>query len=577
MAIDQTFFLAKPGQFGIRINRPFLMLRAIIFSGFLTLTTINALGQLCNCPPLSTCSPCSGGLTRLTLRFNGTLPSLISAFDDDGMIYSGILSPGSTFSFQGSKVNEKFVGSSVYVTINGALNATIFSSCGSVYPGTVVGSFTVMSAFSKNGGNLCCLPSSMETIPPVISNCPSSFSVNLPSSSCTTPVNWTPPSATDNCTLESFVRTHSPGDNFTLGNTIVVYTATDSYGNSSTCSFNVTVRDITPPVISGCPTNITVPANSLCKAIASWTPPTASDNCTVTMISNHSPGEQFSTGVTPVTYTATDGKGNVSTCTFNVIVEDKIPPVIAGCPSDISVSANGSCQALVTWTLPSVTDNCSAVLSSTHNPGSNFPFGETIVTYTATDPSGNASTCSFKVLVSNASNPNITACPKDITINATNTAPLTVTWEEPQGSVLCGELSVKKSHTPGSSFPVGTTLVSYEFEGEDGNSSICEFNVIVTDQDAMFGVSKVVTPDGDGINDTWLISNIEKYRANTVLVVDRWGNKIFSATGYDNENIFWNATNKNGTVVPTGTYFYTIEVRHQNAVVQKKGFLEVIQ
>ncbi|MBA4053163.1 MAG: hypothetical protein C0490_00470, partial [Marivirga sp.] len=382
MAIDQIFFLAKPGQLRVTIRQLFLVVRAIVISGFLMLASTNALGQSCDCPALNTCSPCSGGLTRLALKFNGPLSALISAFDDDGQIYSGFLSPGSTFSFQGSVVNEKFVGSAVYITVNAVLNATILSSCGSVYPGSVAGSFTVMSAYSKNGGNVCCLPASMETIPPVISSCPVSFSVNLPSSSCSTPVTWTPPSATDNCTLGSFVRTHSPGDNFPLGNTQVVYTATDSYGNSSTCSFTVTVKDITPPVITGCPANITASANSVCKAIVSWTPPSATDNCTVTMISNHSPDEQFSLGVTPVTYTATDSKGNVSTCTFNVIVEDKINPVIAGCPSNVSVSANGSCQAVVTWTLPSVTDNCSAILTSTHNSGATFSFGETIVTYT---------------------------------------------------------------------------------------------------------------------------------------------------------------------------------------------------
>ena len=61
------------------------------------------------------------------------------------------------------------------------------------------------------------------------------------------------------------------------------------------------------------------------------------------------------------------------------------------------------------------------------------------------------------------------------------------------------------------------------------------------------------------------------------MVIDRWGNKIFHATGYDNERTVWRGTNSNGTIVPTGTYFYTIEVKDQGKVVLKKGFIEVIQ
>lgn len=434
-----------------------------------------------------------------------------------------------------------------------------------------------MSATSRNGAIICCLPASMETVPPVISNCPVSFTVNLPSSSCSMAVSWTAPTATDNCAVSSFTSSYSPGDIFFRGDTQVTYTASDPYGNTSTCAFVVTVKDITPPVITGCPANITVSADAGCKATAVWTPPAATDNCTVTMSGTHNSGQVFPLGLTKVTYTATDGAGNVSICTFNVTVEDKIKPVFAGCPSDIFTTANASCQAVVSWTAPSATDNCPVTLTPTHNPGTTFPFGETIVTYTATDQGGNVAVCSFKVVVGNGASPVITGCPKDITVNALKAGPVTVTWEEPQASVSCGELLVVRSHMPGSSFPAGTTPVTYVFTDVNGKSSVCDFNVIVLEKDDLFSVSKVLTPDGDGINDTWVILNIENYRNNTVLIVDRWGNKIFSATGYDNEKIFWNGMNKNGAMVPTGTYFYTVEVRHQDAVIQKKGFLELIQ
>ncbi len=575
MAIERNFFLAKLNLWETLV-KPVLTVRILVICGLLNFCS-DALAQSCDCPAANVCSTCSGGLSRLTLRFNGTIASVITASDQQGLVYTGLVIPGGTFSFAGSIVNEKFVGPTVYLTVTAILNATIGSVCGSAYPGSVFGSFTVVSAESKNGGILCCLPESIEKIAPVISNCPASFAVNLPASSCSMAVNWTAPTATDNCTLDTFIPTHSPGGIFALGNTPVTYTARDSYGNTSSCSFTVTVNDVTPPVITGCPVNITVPVGASCKASASWIAPTATDNCTVSMTSNHVPGEQFALGVTPVTYTATDGKGNVSTCSFNVIVEDKIAPVITACPVNIVTNANSSCQAMVNWVPPAATDHCLQSFVASHDPGATFPLGNTTVTYTATDKSGNTATCSFNVSVVNSLVPAISGCPDNITVNANAAGVASVTWAEPLATVQCGTVSVTRSHSPGGSFDTGTHAVTYEFEDETGKSAQCTFSVIVLERESLFAVSKVVTPDGDGINDFWLITNIENYKINSVVVIDRWGNIIFTATGYDNQKVFWDGTNKNGKIVPTGTYFYTIEVRQQDVVVQKKGFLEVIQ
>ena len=60
-------------------------------------------------------------------------------------------------------------------------------------------------------------------------------------------------------------------------------------------------------------------------------------------------------------------------------------------PPDINQTADsGDCEAVVTWTAPTADDNCSATLSSTHNPGDSFNVGTTTVTYTATDAAGNS-------------------------------------------------------------------------------------------------------------------------------------------------------------------------------------------
>ena len=106
---------------------------------------------------------------------------------------------------------------------------------------------------------------------------------------------------------------------------------------------------------------------------------------------SHAPGATFPVGTTAVTYTFTDGNSNTSTCTFNVIVQDNTPPVISGCPTDITVQTGAgrlTCNQTASWTEPTALDNCLGSMTYTtrsHAPGATFPVGTTAVTYTFTD------------------------------------------------------------------------------------------------------------------------------------------------------------------------------------------------
>jgi gliding motility-associated-like protein len=87
----------------------------------------------------------------------------------------------------------------------------------------------------------------------------------------------------------------------------------------------------------------------------------------------------------------------------------------------------------------------------------------------------------------------------------------------------------------------------------------------------------VVTPDGDGINDEWIVSNIEKFSSNNVVIVDRWGSVIYRASGYNNNTVVWKGVNSSGALVPTGTYFYVIKVDFSDKQVERSGFIELIR
>src|SRR5260221_422276 len=310
--------------------------------------------------------------------------------------------------------------------------------------------------------------------------------------SCVSLAKWTAPTATDNCAMESFTSNYAPGSTFPKGATTVTYTAKDSSGNKSTCSFTVTVIDNTPPVIAGCPSNITVntgAGRTTCDQTATWTAPTATDNCAMqSFTSNYAPGATFPKGTTTVTYTATDSSGNTSTCSFTVTVIDNTPPVIAGCPSNITVNTGvgrTTCDQTATWTAPTATDNCAMEsFTSNYAPGSTFPKGVTTVTYTAKDSSGNESTCSFTVTVIDNTPPVIAGCPSNITVNTgagRTSCDQTATWTAPTASDNCAMQSFTSNYAPGATFPKGTTTVTYTAKDSSGNESTCSFTVTVID------------------------------------------------------------------------------------------------
>ena len=179
-------------------------------------------------------------------------------------------------------------------------------------------------------------------------------------------------------------------------------------GSPRTFTYDVTVidpnktvdeNDLTPPVISRCPSNVVV-ANDQgqCSAEVFWTPPIASDNVGVTSVtSSHAPGDLFFVGTTAVAYTAHDAAGNETTCRFDVEVVDSEIPTISRCPSNIThVHTDGGSDPTVSWPDLEITDNCQLdTIASTAEPGDLFPFGHSEVSYRVTDTSGNIASCSF--------------------------------------------------------------------------------------------------------------------------------------------------------------------------------------
>ena len=99
-----------------------------------------------------------------------------------------------------------------------------------------------------------------------------------------------------------------------------------------------------------------------------------------------------------VTCTATDAASNTGTCNFNVTVNDTQAPSLS-CPANIQTIALTPAGRVVSYAVPTATDNCGASVVCVPASGSTFAIGTTMVTCTATDTAANATNCQFNVVV----------------------------------------------------------------------------------------------------------------------------------------------------------------------------------
>lgn len=93
-------------------------------------------------------------------------------------------------------------------------------------------------------------------------------------------------------------------------------------------------------------------------------------------------------------------------------------------------------------------------------------------------------------------------------------------------------------------------------------------------------VYNAVSPNEDGMNDFFKIDGIENYKNNNVEIYNRWGVKVFEASGYDNvTNVFKGISEGHATIsksdkLPVGAYFYIINAEiGTGKSFKKSGYL----
>jgi hypothetical protein len=261
---------------------------------------------------------------------------------------------------------------------------------------------------------------------PTLLKCPVDITVS-PGANCTTKVNWNHPTVVDDCSAStSLVTNIQPNSTFSVGTTAINYTATDPCGNTANCSFTITVStccNVNPKIT--CPAiYISCPGSSIDTSFAGVAIASAgTPNCGQPALSFQDivakTGPCIGAQRLFRIWTAKDliDTNIKSSCVQILDLKDTTGPIFQSLPFDIHIPVDSNCMATAIWQQAVANDACggTVTLNASHLSGSLFPIGTTIVSYTATDPCGNTSAATFKVVVTGSccDKPPVIHCPSD--------------------------------------------------------------------------------------------------------------------------------------------------------------------
>lgn len=211
-----------------------------------------------------------------------------------------------------------------------------------------------------------------DITPPTII-CPNDLSTSTSSNSCTGSIILPMPTVSDDCSNYTisvefdFPHSGNVYSNIPTGTHPVTYTATDDCGNTSSCTFNVIIKDLISPIaICDNTTQVSIGTDGTAKVCALTFDDGSTDNCSIdTFLVRRMGNSNFSDCVNfdcsdvgdtvMVVLRVIDECGNYNECMVETIVDDKLPPTIE-CPDDLTIECTE--LANITFTSPTLMDNC---------------------------------------------------------------------------------------------------------------------------------------------------------------------------------------------------------------------------
>jgi subtilase family protein/PA domain-containing protein/putative metal-binding protein/peptidase inhibitor I9/type IX secretion system substrate protein/HYR domain-containing protein/polymorphic membrane protein len=312
-------------------------------------------------------------------------------------------------------------------------------------------------------------------------------------------------SATDNCTTPTI--TQSPADGTVISvTTTVTLTADDGNGNTTPCTFEVSIEDTTPPTVTCKPYTAALDGNGTAGITMSdvYDAANSSDNCGTINLVNVTPFSFDCNDLGPNTVTlfVNDGNGNFANCTATVTVVDNTAPSANCKPATVALDASGSATVAPADVFDSGTDNCGTVtpVSVTPNTFGCANVGTNTVTLTVDDGNGNTATCTATVTVEDNAAP-VANC-KNITavLDGSGSATIAEDAVNDGSSDNCGPLTFDTDVTSFGCAETGANTVTLTVDDGNGNTATCTATVTVEDNTAPAANCKNFTTalDADG-------------------------------------------------------------------------------
>ncbi|MCH7396344.1 gliding motility-associated C-terminal domain-containing protein [Belliella sp. DSM 107340] len=142
----------------------------------------------------------------------------------------------------------------------------------------------------------------------------------------------------------------------------------------------------------------------------------------------------------------------------------------------------------------------------------------------------------------------------------------TLTWSVPvflAGDEMIIRLKVR-AETPGTIINFAEVLALEQDQDLNDNTDTDENRILE------FFIPNVITPNGDGDNDTFQIMGLSKFASNKIVIFNRYGDHLFESENYQND---WDADG-----LPAGTFFYILTVNeHNGQEKQFKGWIQVVK
>lgn len=96
-----------------------------------------------------------------------------------------------------------------------------------------------------------------------------------------------------------------------------------------------------------------------------------------------------------------------------------------------------------------------------------------------------------------------------------------------------------------------------------------EFSIKSVEVSPDLFIPNVITANGDGKNDYFVVRGIEQYPGSSLDVFNRWGAQVYRSSNYTN--------NWGGAGLTAGIYYYVLKINMSRAVKVYKGYIELIQ